>query len=152
MGEVDRTLQEVKKKAEDAVKNAEKKLENGLRSFDERDYIEALKSFYESSKYAGKAVGLTYGLDYTKKYDVGKYLKKNKNIFPEWFAREIDATAEVIDSLEKNRPKVVVFLVAQPMWYMYEYSPEEYEAKAKKLYPKIKKTIENCLKLVQQHD
>ena len=137
-------------KSEEVIKKAERVLKNGLESFEERDYIGALKYFQESSVYAVKAVLLACGVDSSRQHGVGKLLIEYKNIFPKWFTDEIDETAEVVEYLEKNKPKVVVFLVSMPMWYMYEYSREEYEAFAKKIHPKIIKIVDLCIKLVQQ--
>ena len=137
-------------KAEEVINKAERELKNGLESFEERDYIGALKYFQESSVYAVKAALLSCGLDSSRQHGVGKLLIEYKNIFPKWFTDEIDDNVEVVEYLEKNKPKVVVFLVSMPMWYMYENSIEEYEAFAKKIHPKIKKTVDSCLKLVQQ--
>jgi HEPN domain-containing protein len=137
-------------KSEEVINKAERELKNGLESFEERDYIGALKYFQESSVYSVKAVLLACGVDSSRQYGVGKLLIEYKNLFPKWFTDEIDEMAEVVDYLEKNKPKVVVFLVSMPMWYMYEYSLEEYEAFAKKIHPKIIKTVDSCIKLVQQ--
>lgn len=130
-----------KEGAERAIKNADRELRNGLRSFEERDYAGALKYFQESSEYAVKAVLIAHGLDYPKIHGVGRFLIENKGRFPKWFANEIDATAEVVDSLARNRPK---------FRYPYEYSLEEYEALAKKICPKAQKTLRSCMRLVQQ--
>ena len=143
-------LPEKKEEIDDLLLNAETALKKGLNRYDARDFVTALKHFYESSQHAVKAVLLAFGLDTQKKYGVGKFLIENKAVFPEWFANDVDDTAEVIDNLAKNRPKVVVFLVSQPMWYMHEYSLDEYEAIAKRIHPRIQNTINNCIQLVHE--
>ena len=122
----------------------------GLENFNARDYIGALKNFYESIKQAAIAALLAYGVDYHKEYGVGSFLSKNRKVFPKWFADEADGIAEVVNILEENRPKVVVFLVAQPMFYAYEHPIEKYEAIAKRVHPKIQKTVQSCIRLAQQ--
>ena len=150
MSEADHKPTHREKEIERIINSADNALTRGLENFNAWDYIGALKNFYESGKQAAIAALLAYGLDYQKEYGVGSFLSKNKKIFPKWFADEVDATAEVVNILENNRPKVVVFLVAQPMFYAYEHPIETYEAIAKRVHPKIQKTVQSCIRLAQQ--
>ena len=143
-------LSEKKKEIDELLTNAETALKRGLNRYDTRDFVTALKLFHESSQRAVKAVLIAFGLDSRKKHGIGKILIENKAVFPEWFANDVDDTAEVVDYLAKNRPKVVVFLVSQPMWYMHEYSLDKYEAIAKRIHPKMQNTIKNCIRLVHE--
>lgn len=130
-----------KKMAGGAIGNAEREFRNGVKSLEEKDYAGALKYLQESSEYAVKAVLIAYGLDYPKIHGVGRFLIENKDKFPEWFVSNVDAMAEIVDSLARSRPR---------FRYPYEYPLEEFEAFAKKICPKVQEMLRSCTKLIEQ--
>lgn len=128
-------------RAEKAIKSAEREYRNAVVSLQEKDYAGALKYFQECTEYAVKAVLITYGMDYPKVHEVGRFLHEIKDKYPKWFLKEIQAIANVTDSLARGRPK---------FRYPYEYPAEEYERTVKEIHPSVKKTLETCRKLIQQ--
>ena len=87
MGEAEPKPKHREKEMERAINSAARALNRGLERFDAKDFIGALKDFYESSKPAAIAALRAYGLDYHKEYGVGSFLSKNRKVFPKWFVR-----------------------------------------------------------------
>ena len=130
-----------KDRAEKAIRSAEREFRSALTSLDDKDYAGALKYFQESTEYAVKAVLIAYGIDYPKVHAVGRFLHEIKEEYPKWFLKEIQAVADVTDSLARGRPK---------FRYPYEYPEEQYETIVKEIYPKAKKALESCRRLIKQ--
>jgi len=82
-----------------AIRDAERELNNALRSLGEEDYSGALKYLQECSEYAVKAVLVAYGLDYPKVHEVGRFLVENRRMFPAWFKSRVEAIGETADML-----------------------------------------------------
>jgi len=130
-----------RQRAQNAIRNAERELGNGLRCMDEGDHVGALKHFQESSEHAAKAVLIAYATDYPKVHGVGRFLLENRERFPEWFKLELDEMAEVVDALARNRPMYR---------YSYEYPPEEHRDTAEGVRPKVEKLVMNCARLISE--
>ncbi len=130
-----------KSRARKAIRDSERELKNGLRSFEEGDYTGALKYFQECSEYAVKAVLVAYGLDYPKVHGVGRFLIENRERFPRWFKSRVEMMSEVVDMLARNRPR---------FRYPYEYELEEHKAFAEKVRPDVRELFENCKKLIEE--
>jgi len=128
-------------RAEKAIESAEREFRNAVRSLEDRDYVGSLKYLQESMEYAVKAVLIAYGIDYPKIHGVGRFLYEIREKCPPCFLKEIQAIAEVTDNLARGRPK---------FRYPYEHPPEQYEATAREILPEVKKSLENCQKLIKQ--
>ena len=129
-----------KDRAEKAIKSAEREFRNAVTSLKDEDYAGALKYFQECTEYAVKAVLLAYGMDYPKIHAVGRFLYEIKEKYPKWFLKQIQAIADVTDSLARGRPK---------FRYPYEYPAEQFETTVREIHPKVKKALESCRKLVK---
>ncbi|MBS7628178.1 HEPN domain-containing protein [Candidatus Bathyarchaeota archaeon] len=130
-----------KDRAEGAIKSAEREFRNAVRSLEDKDSVGSLKYLQECMEYAVKAVLIAYGMDYPKIHAVGRFLYEIREKCPPWFLKEIQAIAEVTDSLARGRPK---------FRYPYEYPPEQHEATVKEILPRVEKALENCQKLIKQ--
>lgn len=130
-----------KDRAEKAIKSAEREFRNAVRSLEDKDYVGSLKYLQECMEYAVKAVLIAYGIDYPKIHEVGRFLYEIKEKYPGWFLKQIQAIAEVTDSLARGRPKF-----RDP----YEHPPKQYETTVKEILPKVEKTLESCYKLIKQ--
>jgi len=130
-----------RERAEEAIKSAEREFRNAVRCLDDKDYVGSLKYLQECMEYAVKAVLIAYGIDYPKIHAVGRFLYEIKEKYPRWFLKQMQAVAEVTDSLARGRPR---------FRYPYEHPPEQYETVAKETLPKVKKALENCRKLIKQ--
>ncbi|MDI6904580.1 MAG: HEPN domain-containing protein [Candidatus Bathyarchaeia archaeon] len=128
-------------RAKKAISSAEREFRSALMSLESEDYAGALKYFQECMQYAVKAVLIAYGTDYPKIHAVGRFLYEIKEKYPKWFLKQIQAIADVTDSLARGRPK---------FRYPYEYPTEQYETTVKEIYPKVKKALESCRKLIKQ--
>ncbi|MDI6847545.1 MAG: HEPN domain-containing protein [Candidatus Bathyarchaeia archaeon] len=105
-------------RAKKAISSAEREFRSALMSLESEDYAGALKYFQECMQYAVKAVLIAYGTDYPKIHAVGRFLYEIKEKYPKWFLKQIQAIADVTDSLARGRPK---------FRYPYEYPTEQYE-------------------------
>jgi HEPN domain-containing protein len=130
-----------KDRAEKAIKAAEREFSNAVTYLGDEDYTGSLKYLQECMEYAVKAVLIAYGIDYPKIHAVGRFLYEVKEKYPQWFLKEIQAVAEVTDSLARGRPK---------FRYPYEHPPEQYEATAKEILLKVKEALESCRKLIKE--
>ena len=130
-----------RERAERAISNARREFENAVKSLEEGDYAGSLKYLQESMEYAVKAVLIAYGVDYPKIQAVGRILYELEEKCPLWFLEEIEAIAEVTDNLARGRPRF-----RDP----YEYPLEQYEAVARETFPKAKKALESCQKLIKE--
>ncbi|MFQ6074566.1 MAG: HEPN domain-containing protein [Candidatus Bathyarchaeia archaeon] len=128
-------------RAERAINSAEREFRSAVMSLEDEDYAGALKYFQECMEYAVKAVLIAYGIDYPKIHAVGRFLYEIKEKYPRWFLKQIEAIADVTDSLARGRPK---------FRYPYEYPEEQYEIIVKEIYPKVKKALESCRRLIKQ--
>ncbi|MFB0523399.1 MAG: HEPN domain-containing protein [Candidatus Bathyarchaeia archaeon] len=128
-------------RAEKAISSAERELRNAVRSLEDGDYAGALKYLQECTEYAVKAVLIAYGIDYPKIHAVGRFLIETKEKYPKWFQEQIQAIADVTDSLARGRPK---------FRYPYEYPAEQYETTVKEIFPKVKNALESCGNLIKQ--
>ncbi|MFQ5710401.1 MAG: HEPN domain-containing protein [Candidatus Geothermarchaeales archaeon] len=134
-------MNDIRRRADEAIKSAEREFKNGSRSLKSGDYAGALKYFQECTEYMVKAVLIAYGIDYPKMHGVGRFLIQIEEKFPEWFRGEVEAIAEVTDSLARGRPR---------FRYPYEYPLEEHEEAAKKVYPKVREALKNCKRLTEE--
>lgn len=130
-----------KDRAEKALKSAEREFRNAVTSLEDKDYAGALKYFQECTEYAVKAVLIAHGVDYPKIHAVGRFLYEVKERYPQWFLKQIQAVADVTDSLARGRPK---------FRYPYEHPLELYETTVKEIYPKVESALESCRKLLKQ--
>jgi len=127
--------------AERALRGAEREFRSAVACLKDRDYAGSLKYFQECLEYAVKAVLIAYGTDYPKIHAVGRFLHEIRGKYPEWFLKQIEAIAEVTDDLARGRSR---------FRYPYEYPPEQFEATAKEVYPKVEQALEGCRKLIEQ--
>ena len=130
-----------KDRAEKAIRSAEREFRNAIMSLKEKDYAGALKYFQECTEYAVKAVLMAYGMDYPKVHEVGRFLHEIKDKYPKWFLKEIQAIADITDSLARGRPK---------FRYPYEYPTEEHEKLVKEIRPTVEKALETCRRFIEQ--
>ncbi len=130
-----------KDRAEKAIRSAERESRNAVKSLEDKDYAGSLKYLQECTEYAAKAVLIAYGVDYPKIHAVGRFLLEMRERFPQWFLEQVQAVADVTDSLARGRPR---------FRYSYEYPPEHYEAMAREFLPKVSKGLESCRKLIEQ--
>lgn len=123
-----------------AIRDAERELNNALRSLGEEDYSGALKYLQECSEYAVKAVLVAYGLDYPKVHEVGRFLVENRRMFPAWFKSRVEAIGETADMLARDRPR---------FRYPYEYESEDLKVFAEKIKPAVEELFQDCKRLVE---
>ncbi|MGQ9479741.1 MAG: HEPN domain-containing protein [Thermoproteota archaeon] len=128
-------------RARKAVRSAEREFRNATECLGEGDYAGALKYLQECVEYAVKAVLIVYGLDYPKAHAVGRFLYEVKDKYPKWFLEQLDVIAETTDDLTRRRPM---------FRYPYEYPLQEYENMAKESFPKVRKALEYCRRLVAE--
>ncbi|MBO3808997.1 MAG: HEPN domain-containing protein [Candidatus Brockarchaeota archaeon] len=129
-------------RAKEAIRSAEREFRNAAECLREEDYAGALKYLQECAEYAVKAVLIAYGLDYPKAHAVGRFLYEiPKDKYPKWFLERLDAVAEITDDLARGRPR---------FRYPYEYPPQEYENVARESFPKVRKSLEDCRRLVTE--
>jgi len=130
-----------KDRAEEAIKSAEREFRSAFTCLEHEDYVGSLKYLQECMEYAVKAVLIAYGIDYPKIHAVGRFLYEIREKYPRWFLKQMQAVAEVTDNLARGRPR---------FRYPYEHLPEQYETVAKEFFPKVKKALENCRKLIKE--
>jgi len=123
-----------------AIRDAERELNNSLRSLGEEDYSGALKYLQECSEYAVKAALIAYGLDY-QVHGVGRFLVENRKMFPAWFKSRVETMGETADMLAKDRPR---------FRYPYEYESEDLKIFAEKIRPAVEELFQNCKRLVEE--
>jgi HEPN domain-containing protein len=128
-------------RAKKAIRSAEREFRSAAECLREEDYTGALKYLQECVEYAVKAVLIAYGLDYPKAHAVGRFLYEVKDKYPKWFLEQLDAIAEITDDLARGRPG---------FRYPFEYPPKEYENVAKEAFPRVRKSLEYCRRLVAE--
>ncbi|MGC9014975.1 MAG: HEPN domain-containing protein [Thermoproteota archaeon] len=134
------------------IRQAEERLKHAKEALESGNYPYVIRQCQEAVELALKAALRLVGIEPPKWHDVGPILKREKNVFPEWFQEYIDELASISRTLRRER---------EPALYGDEEtgtSPEELYAKsdADKALKDAEKVLTLVLKLLSyrsiEHD
>ena len=85
------------------LRQAEERLKHARESLESGNYPYTIRACQEAVELSLKSALRTVGIEPPKIHDVGQILRKNANLFPEWFKKDINKVAAISRKLRKER-------------------------------------------------
>ena len=132
--------------AKSYIRQAEERVKHAKEAFSGGNYPYTIRQCQEAVELALKAALRLVGIEPPKVHDVGPILRKNKNLFPEWFKGNIDRMASISRTLRRERETSM-------------YGDEELSLPPEDIYSKMDAefalescefVLKNCKKLVEE--
>ncbi|MFQ6076475.1 MAG: HEPN domain-containing protein [Candidatus Bathyarchaeia archaeon] len=119
------------------------RLKTAKRALEERVYAYTVRAAQECVELSLKAALRVMGIEYPKKHDVSRVLRKTKNRFPKWF--DVGGYASISRELSEKRGLAVYGdeLRMIPATILFD------EEEAKKAYGEAARVYEACEKLIK---
>ncbi|ADC66547.1 HEPN domain protein [Ferroglobus placidus DSM 10642] len=128
------------------IRQAEERKKHAEEAFESGNYPYVIRQCQEAVELSLKAALRIVGIEPPKLHDVGPILRKNKDLFPEWFRENVDKMASISRTLRRERET--------SMYGDEELSlpPEEIYSKedAKMALEGCNFVLKNCKKLLEE--
>jgi len=124
------------------LQQAFQRLKTANMALEDREYAYTVRSAEECVELSLKAALRALGIEYPKKHDVSRVLKRTKNRFPEWF--DLEEFATINRELSEKREPAMYGNELKMIPATVLFTEEE----AKNALQKARKVYEACEKLI----
>lgn len=128
--------------ANEALKRARRWYQGSIRALEDQRWDDVVYSYEMAVEQALKAILILYGIEYPKKHDISNiYLSlKNKKV-PEFFSKNIDNHAKILNILVKKRGPAAY-------GYVEGINKNEFMEDAKNLKQDVENILNECEQLL----
>lgn len=128
--------------ANEALKRARRWYQGSIRALEDQRWDDVVYSYEMAVEQALKAILILYGIEYPKKHDISNiYLSlKNKKV-PEFFSKNIDNHAKILNILVKKRGPAAY-------GYVEGINKNEFMKDAKNLKQDVENILNECEQLL----
>jgi len=130
--------------ANEALKRARRWYQGSIRALEDQRWDDVVYSYEMAVEQALKAILILYGIEYPKKHDISNiYLSlKNKKV-PEFFSKNIDNHAKILNILVKKRGPAAY-------GYVEGINKNEFMKDAKNLKQDVENILNECEQLLHE--